>query len=59
MKDEEGLDAQVKVRLTASLKEWLKQQAIDNCRTLSREIEHRLIQGRAQQERLGRQTGAE
>lgn len=53
MKDETKLDAQVKVRLTADLKNWLKHQAANNCRTLSREIEHRVIQSRAQQESHG------
>lgn len=38
--------SQIKLRLDPGLKQWLKLQAVQNKRTLIREIEHRLEQSR-------------
>lgn len=46
MDSEQTADCQVKIRLPADLRDWLKHQAIANRRTLMREIEHRLLEDR-------------
>lgn len=43
-------ESQIKLRLTSDMKVWLKHQAIENCRTLTREIEHRIMESRKRQE---------
>lgn len=38
------------LRIQSELKDWLKHRAIDNHRSLSKEIEHRLEQSREQEQ---------
>ncbi|MNV15189.1 hypothetical protein D3C71_1059050 [compost metagenome] len=44
---------QVKIRLTPALRDWLKHQAINNHRTLTREIEHRVSESQKRDEAQG------
>lgn len=41
---------QIKLRLPPDLHAWLKHEAINNRRTLTREAEHHIAQGRARAE---------
>lgn len=37
------------LRIPSELKEWLRERAYENRRSLNSEIEHRLVQGREQE----------
>lgn len=43
-------ESQVKIRLAPDLRDWLKHQAISNRRTLSREIEYRVIESQRREQ---------
>jgi hypothetical protein len=44
-------ESQVKIRIAPELRDWLKHQAIANRRTLSREIEYRVIESQKREQR--------
>lgn len=41
--------SQLKIRLPSDLKDWLKQRAAANRRTLTREIEYRVLESQARE----------
>lgn len=60
MEDPAPADAQVKIRLTPGIRDALKVRAIQNRRTLMREIEYRVIESLKRDEpQLGGAQGAQ